>query len=247
MNRLTYAILFTFATCSIGSASEIATISFTGLPVTDMSSSYSTTHNSTYNGVSTATIDGISSQSIVCDDFLDTTNFPSGPFNFTIETLASLSGVDFTSGYAKIKEGSTTYTLTTVQAYETAAVLVSDIEALKPNTTSNQQLITDYQYAIWDLMAPGAYWNGISDSSDSTTTADLQTAFAAVLTPTAATITAENDLVIYTPDRNTNQEFLGLSTPTPEPASWALASLLGLLLCVPRLRSRVRSAILSRS
>ena len=75
--------------------------------------------------------------------------------------------------------------------------------------------------------------------------------FAAVLAGNSSTLAEERALVIYTPTApySSNQEFLGLGTPTanPEPSTWILMSALGLLLCVPQVRFRVRSLALARS
>jgi len=52
-------------------------------------------------------------------------------------------------------------------------------------------------------------------------------------------------LIIYTPTsaNPSNQEFIGL---TPEPSSWFLMMAAGLLLCLPRVRSRLRVTLSSK-
>jgi hypothetical protein len=115
---------------------------------------------------------------------------------------------------------------------------------------------------MWDLTLPGANdGSGVKDSpldgasagsgtvhASPGATADLQSAFTAVLNNSTATQNEEKSLVIYTPAAGytSNQEFLGINTPlapVPEPSTWLLTSALGLTLCVPRVRSRLRHAI----
>jgi hypothetical protein len=222
-------------------ASTTAVVSFTGLPATYESGTYGS-NGATYNGEVVATINGIPSQNLVCDDFVDSTNVPS-TVDFSVENISNLSGARFSSGFATIQEGSgPATTLTEVQAYDTAAVLLAGLESLTPNST-NANAVTNYQYAIWDLMNPGATEGQISDNSDITTTALQQSAFAAVLAGNTQTVNDEKSLVIYTPasSYSSNQEFLALNTSaTPEPATWVLMAALGLLLCVPQVRRRLR-------
>jgi hypothetical protein len=149
-----------------------------------------------------------------------------------------LSGVNFTSGYATISG----HTLTEVQAYDTAAVLMTELNAATP--AGNAQTIADFQYAIWNLMLPSGVDGGVADSPlDAAATLNQVNAYAAVTaaTPTAQTTTAEQALVIYTPvaGYTSNQEFVGLNTPmvNPDPATWLLIAGLGLLLCIPQVRS----------
>jgi hypothetical protein len=226
------------------------TLKFTALPATLESSTYGSA-GATYNGEVPTIIAGISNIDVVCDSFASTTYVPSGLMDFTVETMSSFSGERFTAGFAKITESGIQYTLTAVQAYDTAAVLMSSLAAL-PINSGHANAITDYQYAIWDLMEPGATDPGTSlkDDTDTTTSSLQQIAFAAVLAGNAATLLEERNLVIYTPTApySSNQEFLGQSTPTanPEPATWLLMVALGSLLCVPQVRSRVRSVTLAR-
>jgi hypothetical protein len=240
MNKLILTALFT--TIAPAAFASTVLINFTALPGTYETPTYGST-GGTYNGNVPSVIDGVFSVNLVCDDFADTTNVPSGNLPYSVETLANLSGAMFTGGFAAIQEGVTNYTLTQTQAYDTAAVLMTALEGLTVNS-ANANAITDYQYAIWDLMSPGATdpGTGIKDNADITTTALLQGAFAQVLAGGAPALADEKSLVIYTPISTAigNQEFLGLNTPVPEPASWAMMAAFGLLLCVPQVRRRLQ-------
>jgi hypothetical protein len=221
-------------------------ITFTGLPATQGNGTTNSQGN-TYNGEAAATIAGISSQDLVCDDFDNTTYMPSGQIDFSVETISNLSGADFTSGYATVSG----YTLTETQAYDTEAVLLTELEALTINS-ANAQAITDYQYAMWDLTLPSGGDGSLKDNPlDSNALSDQQAAFAAVQANSTSTQAEEHALVVYTPTASysSNQEFLGLNTPTatPEPSTWVMLAVLGLLLCIPQMRSCLRRAVLSRN
>jgi len=241
MNKIVLFVLV--AAASPAFASTVA-ISFVSLPATQGNGTTNSQGN-TYVGEIGATIAGIPNQELVCDDFDATTYIPSSNIDFSVETVSSLAGVNFTNGYAVISGD----TLTETQAYETAAVLLTDLEAL-PVTNGNAQAIADYQYAIWNLMLPNGVDGSYQDNPlDSNASSYQQTAFAAVLANSTSTQIDEKSLVIYTPTAQyaSNQEFLGLNTPTaPEPSSWVLMASFGMLLCVPRLRFRLRSELLPR-
>ena len=254
-------LLLVASAVSVAFASTTVVITFTQLPGTSGNGT-TLTQSSTPNGETQATVAGIAAEELVCDDFTQTTYVPSGALDYSVNTISSLtsSDVDFDSGTI----GSTT--LTQVQAYDTVAVLLTELEALTVNGT-NAQAITNYQYAIWDLLSPNGSDGSNSSIKDgplnSAASTDLTTAFNDVkqsgttnmnATQVAA---AEAALVIYTPAAGytSNQEFVGLSTPqtttgnqgsTPEPSTWLLMSALGLILCLPQVRSRL-SVVLHRS
>lgn len=242
MNKLVLYVLAAAAS-PVAFASTVA-ISFVSLPAMQGNGTTNSQGN-TYVGEIGATIAGIPNQELVCDDFDATTYIPSSNIDFSVETISSLAGVNFTNGYAMISGN----TLTEAQAYETAAVLLTDLEAL-PVTSGNAQAIADYQYAIWNLMQPsGVDGSDLDSPLDSNASGDQQTAYAAVLANSTSTQIDEKGLVIYTPTAPyaSNQEFLGMNTPTaPEPSSWVLMASFGMLLCVPRLRFRLRSELLPR-
>ena len=245
MKKFILAILVT-SVGSVAFANNIVVVDFTTLPSTQGNGTTNTQSN-TYDGEAGGTIGGTAVAELVCDFISASTSVPS-IVDFSVETLASLSGVNFTSGYAPISG----HTLTEVQAYDTAAVLMTELNAATP--AGNAQTIADFQYAIWNLMLPAGADGGIKDNPlDAAATANQVNAFAAVTatTPTAQTIADEQALVIYTPvpGYTSNQEFIGLNTPTsnPEPSTWVLLAGLGLLLSVPLVRSRLLSTVLSRS
>jgi hypothetical protein len=234
------------AAASVAFANNIVVVDFTTLPTTQGNGTTNSQSN-TYDGEAGGTIGGTAVAELVCDFISASTLVPSGPLDFSVETTASLSGVQFTSGYAQISG----HTLTEVQAYDTAAVLMTELNAATP--AGNAQTIADFQYAIWNLMLPAGADGAIKDYTlDAAATANQVNAFAAVTasTPTAQTIADEQALVIYTPTAQSagNQEFVGLNTPmvNPEPSSWVLLVGLGLLSLVPLVRSRLLSPALSR-
>jgi hypothetical protein len=246
VKKLILAMLVT-AAGSVAFANNIVVINFTTLPTTSGNGT-TNTQSSTYDGEAGGTIGGVAVVELVCDFISGSTTVPSGPLDFSVETNAALSGVEFASGYATISG----HTLTQVQAYDVAAVLMVELNAATPG--GNAQTIADFQYAIWNLMLPAGADGAIKDNPlDAAATANQVNAYALVTatTPTAQTTSDEQALVIYTPTsaNPTQQEFVGLNTPmvNPEPSSWVLMAGLGLLLCLPQVRSRLRRTMLSAS
>jgi hypothetical protein len=250
--RNTTLVFSILAASSIASASSTVIVTFTNLNSDVLGNGTTNSQSNTYNGETNATIAGIPSQYLVCDDFSNSTDVPSGPIDFSVNTIASLtsSNVDFAGGFVTGLTGEASGGMTQTQAYDTLAVLLTNLETAG-NTV---QQVTDYQFAMWNLTEP----NGVdgNDSSitdnplDANASNDLQSAFTAVTaaTPSSAVIADENSLLIYTPTSSfsSNQEFLGLDTPgspIPEPSTWFLTAALGLLLCIPRVRARLHAVL----
>jgi hypothetical protein len=173
------------------------------------------TNDGTYNGFVGVSGNGVTSLSLICDDFLDTTYVPSGPTPFSLSTLANLSDTRFGS----------------LSRYEEAALLLyGDGQSNLPGLMNDPANTSAYQYALWNLMEPGAVASkGYSDPG------------AAALLAIVENLNLANtnyqslygNLRIYTPMASgTDQEFLGFTpgttSPTvPEPRTWLM--LLGAL------------------
>jgi hypothetical protein len=273
MKNIGLALLLLSASGSTVFASSTVVITWGGLPPTSGSGT-TPAQTVTADGEVPATVAGISAQSLVCDDFNQQTNVSSGTvYDYSVETISNgLSGAMFTSGWVTGLTGENgSNAMTQTLAYETAAVLMEQLAALGTENSGNAQAVADYNYAIWDLMEPGASDNNagvIYDGANSHNSTVLDTNAAGYLQSAfndvtrqgttnmtvAQVTTAENALVIYTPTSsglnpsNGTQEFLGLNSPigTPEPSSWLLTAALGLFLGIPQMRSRL-SALLSRN
>jgi hypothetical protein len=139
----------------------------------------------------------------------------------------------------RFASGSAILNITGTEEYEAAAVLLTELAAFS-NPSANT--ITDYQYALWNIFTPG---NELVNATQQ----ELETAAVALVQAGASSTQADySNLIIYTPTAGftNNQEFLALTATAPEPASWALMALLGLLLAVPQMRSRVFALIQPR-
>ena len=213
-------------------------VQFTALPTTLMSPTYQSGTGS-YNGYSTAIVDGIPNQDLICDDYADTTVMPSAPLIYDFSTLNAndnyLQYVEFTGTGGK----------TTLQLYEEAAVLAVDFAEYISAGSPNSQTITDYNYALWNLFDPAG-----PDPAPTTAGSVNPPSPGSVALQNAAWDTVQNNptltsedagqLVIYTPTAANpgQQEFLGVDTPTPEPPT--LDMMLGIALCGLALFARRR-------
>jgi hypothetical protein len=184
----------------------------TGLPPADENGNYGSS-NATYNGFVTATVNGVANQLILCDDFLHTTDVPSGNMVYDFSTVGGsdpLQNVRFTQGNE-------------VQNYEEAAVLTWQLfEYVSVNGSgASNNTITDYQYALWNIFDPyNASGNpdGVKVNSNQSA---LQTTALGLMSTESAVLAADvyPYVKVYTPDPNggssSNQEFLQYAAPEP--------------------------------
>jgi hypothetical protein len=205
LRTIVAALLFSLTACY----ADTVTMFFTALPKTN--------ENRTYNGFSTATVNGDPYQLLICDDYNDETIMPSS--SNMIYDYSTLTGANALQ-----------YAMFDQSKYEEAALLVYELAEL-PNASANT--ITDYQYALWNLMTPGA-------SLDSSRVAQEQTlqndALAMVNNPADAqflTSTVYAYTNIYTPTAAYagNQEFIEYATPEPK-LGWAVGVFLLLMTAV---------------
>ena len=167
------------------------------------------TNDGTYNGFVGVTGNGVTWLSLICDDFLDTTYVPSGPTPFNLSTLANLSNTRFGSQ----------------SLYEEAALLLyGDGQSNLPGLINDPLNTSAYQYALWNLMEPGAAVSkGYSDPGAAAILASVEGLNLA--NPNFQSLYA--NLRIYTPVAGgTDQEFLGFTpgttSPVPEPSTWLM-------------------------
>lgn len=210
INRI---LLFAVGLALVAVPARSAQITFTTLPPT--------VENGTFNGFLGATLDGIY-VNIVCDDFYSPTYVPSGPWEYNVSTLPTLTFARFGSDdAAKLR-------------YAVAAVLLGGDGGALAGLANvvDPHAISSYQYALWTLFTPS-----VSSYGDSASL--LNTAQNAVLNPTLATLASGQYLRIYTPSVSaaSNQEFLGLNTDieliaTPEPGTTILMGIGFLLLSI---------------
>jgi hypothetical protein len=119
-------LLFSLAACY----ASTVTMFFTALPATNQ--------DGTYNGFSTAIVNGTPAQMLMCDDYDGTTYMPSS--SNMIYDYSTLTGSNPLQ-YVMFNKG----------LYDEAAVLVYELaETVNASATT----IADYQYAVWNLMNP---------------------------------------------------------------------------------------------
>jgi hypothetical protein len=183
------ALLFSLTACY----ASTVTMFFTALPATD--------ENGTYNGFSTATVNGIPNQLLMCDDYDDTTYMPSSS-NMTYD-YSSLTGADPLQ-----------YVMFNKSNYDEAAVLTYELATtVNPSATT----IMDYQYALWNLMNPNVVLVPGSVAEEQA----LQTSALAMVNNAAdarfltSTVYAYTDIYTPTAAYAGNQEFMEYETPEP--------------------------------
>ena len=212
LSRLAIAAMLATGLCSA------STVVFTALPPVFQ--------NGTYNGFATATIDGVPNQLLLCDDDAHTTYMPSDSILYDYSTLTGSNPLQF----ARFSDHPAT--MDDLTKYEVAAVLLYELNLAG---SANADLVTDYQYAIWNMFDPTTSLFRPNQS------ALQQAAIDIVLGKATAPVwlsTAYADLAIYTPQSAyaSNQEFLGLN-PVPEPAMfWLLGCTLATIGVVSRKR-----------
>jgi hypothetical protein len=183
-------------------------ITFNTLPATN--------ENGTYNGFVGATVDGVFAN-IVCDDFYPTTEVPSGPWNYNLSVLPSLTFARFGNDAVAVNK------------YREAAVLLGgDGGALAGlENVSDPDVISSYQYALWALFSPTVANFGNSPALLNIAGSDVAS---------GTVYSAYRQLLVYTPSESaaSNQEFLGMGgsrnggSSVPEPGTTILLGL-GLL------------------
>jgi hypothetical protein len=162
-----------------------AQISFMTLP--------SNIERGTYNGYVQAEVDG-ELFDLICDDYLDTTYVPSGPFLFHADTIDDLETAMFGPARGVAVETATIN-------YQAAALLLDGLghEPAK---------VAAFQYALWRLFTPST--PVYQDSA-----ALLADALARASAPPEGHAAIYDRLVIYTPADSHNQEFLRLADRPP--------------------------------
>lgn len=197
---------------AIGSATaalaDTVAVTFTTLPYTELNGSYGSP-GATYNGYVGATVNGIPSQWLICDDYADETMVPSGPLIFDYSTIASLgnpAGLHF-GGFRNAQT-----------LYDEAAILNYNLYSLGPHASPVS--VTDYQYAIWNLFDSSVTLNSSQQALQAS-------ALSAVNSGANWLSGVYSNTLVYTPDPKTNswgnQEFLQYQGQTiPEPATYVL-------------------------
>jgi hypothetical protein len=229
MHKITFILITIFAVSLSYGNTLTATLAFNTLPTTYESGSYGNA-DATYNGYILSTANGITI-ALMCDDSLHTTDVPSGSMVYDYATLTGPTPLMDGGETVRFTDGNSALNINETEAYETASVLLSELAGL---SNPSADTITDYQYAVWNMFTP-------ADLPVNATQLNLQTSAVALVSAGAPSTVADySNLVIYTPTAAfaSSQEFLGLNTPAPEPASWAFMALLGLLLCIPQVRFR---------
>ncbi len=205
-------LISSFALLLLAAAScfaETITVYFTSLPAT--------VQYGTYNGYSTATVNGIPNQYLICDDYAGETVMPSP--RTMIYDYSALTGPN------ALQYAMWDTTAAGVTKYEEAAVLLFGLAQAGPTPTATT--ISDYQYALWNLMDPTA---PLAPGRSSPEQALQSAALAMVDDASQQSFLSANiypGLKILTPTAAFagNQEFLEFSQVTvPEPSSRQLLS-----------------------
>ena len=199
LRTIVAALLFALTACY----ADTVTMFFTALPKIN--------ENGTYNGFSTAKVNGDPNQALICDDYNDQTIMPSS--SNMIYDYSTLSGPNPLQ-----------YAMFDKSKYEEAAVLVYELAGI-PNASADT--VTDYQYALWNLMTPGARL----DPSRIAQEQALQNNALAMVSNLAdapflaATVYAYTQIYTPTAAYAGNQEFVEYAAPEPN-LGWTVGFLL---------------------
>ncbi len=219
---LVLAFVFAISVCSANTVQII----FTELPAVY--------ENGSYNGFATATINGIPNQMLICDDSGHTTYVPSQALVYDFSNLVGPDPLQ----YARFVTPPSSPTQSDLQKYEAAAVLLYELTAAGP--TASADLVTDYQYAIWNLFTPSTTLFRVNQTNLQQAAVNIA---AGNSPPPAWLSTAYKELEIFTPAAGftSNQEFLALDpTGVPEPAMGPLLALLaGCVVVAAKTRRRI--------
>jgi hypothetical protein len=161
---------------------------------------------------------------VICDDYFDTATF-GATYIVNVSTIPSLTYAEFktTPGVG-------------VDGYQDAAIILAMLNGDIPNT--NSYSIATLQYALWNRFASG--------TPDHPSGTAINAVFSTVNNFQAHNSIDYSNFRVFTHATKSEsiQEFVGGSisyTPTPEPATFALSLLGGLLVGIGRYRSRQKS------
>jgi hypothetical protein len=202
LRTIVAALLFSLTACY----ADTVTMFFTALPKTN--------ENGTYNGFSTATVNGDPNQLLICDDYNDETIMPSSAN--MIYDYSTLTGANALQ-----------YAMFDKSKYEEAAVLVYQLAEL---SSASADIITDYQYALWNLMTPSASLDPSRVSQEQVLQSNALTMVNNLADAQFLTTTVYAYTNVYTPTAAYagNQEFVEYATPEPN-LGWAVGLFLLLL------------------
>jgi hypothetical protein len=202
LRTIVAALLFSLTACY----ADTVTMFFTALPKTN--------ENGTYNGFSTATVNGDPNQLLICDDYNDETIMPSSAN--MIYDYSTLNGANALQ-----------YAMFDKSKYEEAAVLVYQLAEL---SSASADIITDYQYALWNLMTPSASLDPSRVSQEQVLQSNALTMVNNLADAQFLTTTVYAYTNVYTPTAAYagNQEFVEYATPEPK-LGWAVGLFLLLL------------------
>jgi hypothetical protein len=151
---------------------------------------------------------------LICDDYNDETSMPS-PSNM-IYDYSTLTGADPLQ-----------YAMFDKSKYQEAAVLVYELAEM-PNASAD--MVTDYQYALWNLMTPSARLDPSRVSQEEALQTGALTMVNNLADAQFLTTTVYAYTNIYTPTAayKGNQEFVEYATPEPN-LGWVVGIVLLLL------------------